>query len=91
MRKILSIGQRRVIYIKKSRNFFKKNRRISRDDQTNFEYKPKPVYSTSYNSVFGCIFLKSKDLTTQNRCRYFVVQIHRDLNFDEQLNRSLML
>ena len=51
--------------------------------------KTKLIIFSHDNSDFGSIFFIKTKFATQKCCRYFGIQIDRNLNFDEQLNETL--
>ena len=91
MIQVLSVVDRKVAYMEKLRKFYKKNRRICRDEQTNSlnTNKTELIFFSRNNSDFGSIFNKNEVFTTSGSCRYFGIQIERNLIFDEQLNKTL--
>ena len=51
--------------------------------------KTEYIFFSRDNSDFGSIFYKNEVLTTQKICGYLVIQIDRNLSFEEQLNKIL--
>ena len=51
--------------------------------------KTELIFLACENSDLGSIFYKNEVLTTEKICRYLGIQIDRNLNFDEQLNKTL--
>ena len=90
MTQVLSVVDRKVAYMEKSRKFYKKLWKFVEINKLTLNTnKTKLIFFSRDNSDFGSIFYKNEFLTTQKSCRYLGIQIDRNLSFEEQLNKTL--
>ena len=89
MTQVLSVLESKVAYMEKSRKFYKTKTYVETNKLTLITSKTKFIFFSRNNSDLGSIFHKNEVLRKQKCCRYLGIQIDRNLNFDEQLNKTL--
>ena len=90
MTQVLSVVDRKVAYMEKSRKFYKKTEEyVEMNKLTLNTNKTELIFFSRDNSDFGSSFYENEVLTTQKSCRWLGIQIDRNLSFEEQLNKTL--